>query len=128
MQTLSNGYKLPEDGDRGSTFFPALEDNIQRLNDHTHDGNDSERLTALSFDTTTQSILSASWTPVSGGLYKQTITLPGSLQVDNITMEFFIASGSFINHKIYPNVEKISSTQYDIFVNDNTIDLLAKYL
>lgn len=38
MDVLSYGYKKPQDGDTGDVFFPAIEDNIQRVNDHTHDG------------------------------------------------------------------------------------------
>ena len=41
MIVLSNGYKLPETGDFGDVWFPALEDNIQRINTHNHDGTDS---------------------------------------------------------------------------------------
>ena len=40
--TLSNGYIKPEDGDTGAVWFDALEDNIQRVNDHNHDGSNSE--------------------------------------------------------------------------------------
>ena len=47
MITLSNGYQLPEDGDRGNVFWDGLEGNIQRLNDHKHDGADSEKLSTI---------------------------------------------------------------------------------
>lgn len=38
MEILSYGYKKPVNGDTGDVFFPALEENIQKQNDHTHDG------------------------------------------------------------------------------------------
>ena len=39
--TLSKGYKLPSAGDDSTTWMSNIEDNIQRLNDHDHDGTDS---------------------------------------------------------------------------------------
>ena len=39
--TLSRGYKLPSSGDDSTTWMSNIEDNIQRLNDHDHDGTDS---------------------------------------------------------------------------------------
>lgn len=127
MQTLSNGYKKPETGDKGSVFFPALEDNIQRVNDHTHNGTDSEKLNANSVDAVNQSILNASWVTAGGGLYKQTVTLPGTLQFDTTTMMFRINSGSDAGHVVYPDVKKITANTYDIWINDNSIDLEAHY-
>ena len=56
MLTLSHGYEKPETGDKGSVFFPALEDNIQKLNDHNHNGLNSELLTAAASAAVTQTI------------------------------------------------------------------------
>ena len=44
--TLSYGFVRPATGDKGSVFFPALEDNITQLNSHDHDGTDSALMTA----------------------------------------------------------------------------------
>lgn len=46
MITLSYGYEKPQNGDTGDVFFPALERDIQRLNDHTHDGVNSPFISA----------------------------------------------------------------------------------
>lgn len=122
--TLSYGYKQPANGDRGSTFFPDLNDNIQQLNDHNHNGTNSAQLTIQAVAVTTQAISSASWVAQGGGTYKQTVTLPGTLTYDAISMEFRITSSK---HVIYPTIEKVSGTTYDIYVNDNSIGVTAIY-
>lgn len=45
MTTLTYGFKRPATGDQGSVWFPAMEDNITRLDAHDHDGTDSAQLT-----------------------------------------------------------------------------------
>jgi hypothetical protein len=122
--TLSYGFKKPQDGDRGSTFFDDLEADIQQLNDHTHNGTNSSLLSIQAITVTTQAISSASWAAQGGGTYKQTVTLPGTLTYDAIGMEFRITSSK---HVIYPTIEKVSSTTYDIYTNDNSIGVTAIY-
>ena len=78
MQILSHLFKKPQTGDKGSVFWPALEEDIQKMNDHTHNGSDSARIPSSSTTATTQSINSASWSSVGGGLYRQLITMPGT--------------------------------------------------
>lgn len=122
--TLSYGYIKPADGDRGSVWFPALAANTQQLNDHNHNGTNSALLTIQAITVTTQSISSASWSATSGGMYKQTVTLPGTLTFDAVSMEFRITSSKYL---IYPTVEKVTSTTYDVYTNDNTIGMTAIY-
>lgn len=127
MITLTNGYKLPQSPDRGFTFFPALEFNIQRLNDHTHDGVDSEKIDASAIDSITQTILAAGWVSLGSGNYRQLVTVPGGINLDTIGVQFRIASGAADGHYITPSVEKVSVTQYYIYINDNTVDVKAFY-
>ena len=117
--TTSYGYKIPRNPDKGSTFFTQLEDNIQRVNDHSHNGVNSAPLAK------TQSISSASWgADLGGGRYKQTITLTGSLTYDTIVIQIRLSSG----HIIHPTIEKVSGTSYDVYVNDNSLNLTAVYI
>jgi len=48
--------KKPQNADTGDVWFPALELDIQKVNDHTHDGSDGAQLAVIS-----QNILSAAW-------------------------------------------------------------------
>jgi len=125
--TLTYGRKRPDDGDRGSTFFDDLENNITLDDAHDHDGTDSPLLPTSSFINTTQAIASGPWAAVSGkpGLYKQTVTLPGTLTYDGRGIFFKDStSGHIYNLK----VEKVSATTYDVFINDNTVSLTAIYV
>lgn len=124
MLTLSYGYKKPQSNDKGPVVFPALEDNIQQLNDHTHDGTDSAKLPSSSVEAVTQAISAASWTLVSGGLYKQTVTLPGGIDYDKISITIH---DDATGHLLYLTIEKVSSSQYDVYINDNSLDLVAVY-
>lgn len=125
MDTLSYGYKKPETGDRGSTFFTAMEDNIQRVNDHTHNGTDSPPLPAQSISGVTQSILAVNWVANGPtGFYRQLVTVASGFDFDKVFISFRLtASGDYV----YPTVEKVSTTSYYVYINDNTVGLTAVY-
>ena len=120
MQTLSYGYKLPANPDTGDQFFPAMEFNIQRLNDHTHNGVNSAPIAS-----TQQSVLAASWAaaPIGGGLYRQLVTMPVGFSYDTTNIWFKISTGEFV----YPTVERVSASTYYIYTNDNTLTYVANY-
>lgn len=123
MQTLSYGYKLPETNDKGPVVFPALEDDIQQLNDHTHDGANSAKLDAKSIDSIQQTLASGSWVGVANNQYRQLVTVPAGIDYDKINIGFRIANGDYV----YPTVERVSSTQYYVYTNDNTQNYLVRY-
>lgn len=119
MLTLSNGYYQPEDDDTGDVFWDALAANWARVNSHSHDGTDSEVLTA-----TTQSVSAGSWSAdLGGGKYRQLITMPTGLAFDTCAVQCRLASG----HIIYPTIEKVSSNTFYLYVNDNTLGLTVVY-
>ncbi len=118
MLTLSNGYKLPQVDDTGDTFFENLSFNIQRLNDHTHDGTDSERLTP-----TKQTLSAASWVFVDVDSYTLAVTMPAGLTYDDVGLEFRLANGTVI----YPTVTKTGSNSYSIGYTSNASDVVAIY-
>lgn len=123
MQTLSYGVKLPETGDSGEDFFPAMEDNFTQLNDHTHNGTNSSKIAGSAVTPVTQSVLAASWSATSGGTYRQLITLPGTQTYDTSKIEVRLSTG----HQILPTIEKVSSTTFYIYVNDNSLALTVLY-
>lgn len=128
MLTLSYGYKLPQTGDYGSVFFPALEDDITQLNNHTHNGIDSAILSSTSVNPTSDSILAVNWSATSGGTYRQLVTTPPSISFDSYGMAFRITNGADIGVEIHPTILKVSNTTYYVYVNDNTINLNVLYL
>lgn len=120
MQTLSYGYKKPSNPDTGDQFFPAMEQNIQRMNDHNHDGSNSAPLTTVS-----QQILAAAWlaAPVGGGVNRQLVTIPDPFDYDVCTILFKLSSGEYV----YPSVERVSNKTYYIYTNTPALTYTAFY-
>lgn len=126
--TLSNGYKKPATGDRGSSFFPDLEDNITLVNGHKHDGTDGEKINIKDTVAQTQTIASGSWgADLGGSNYQQTITMPAGVEFDKVSMTFKISGGADDGAIIFPTIVKTNTSEYTINVNDNTIAILAIY-
>jgi hypothetical protein len=120
MIILSKGYKLPQSPDTGDVFFPAIEFDIQRLNDHHHDGINSQLLGSA-----TQNILAVNWVaaPIAGGVFRQQVTMPTGYLYDVSNMWFKLSTGEFV----YPSIERVSANQYFIYTNDNTLQYTAYY-
>lgn len=127
METLTYGFLKPSNGDRGSSFWDVLADNIQQLNDHSHDGNDSAQLTPAALSGQTQDIDASAWTSVGNGLYRRLITMPGTLQFDDVSMRMYITNGVDANFEITPSILRASANTYYIYVNDNTLTLKVIY-
>lgn len=126
MLTLTYGLQLPETGDKGSVFFPALKDNITQLDAHDHDGTDSPLLPSSSLALTTQSILAVDWVALGEpGNYRQVITMSAPLTYDNKGIFFKNSSNGDL---LYLSVEKVSANSYYVYINDNTISLTAIYI
>lgn len=123
MITTTYGYKKPVANDKGPTIFPAMEFNIDRLDQHDHDGVNSKPLSASAIAVTTQNILAAGWVLVANGIYKQTVTLAGALLYNNVITQFRKTNGDII----MLTQKKISATTYDVYINDNSIDIVAVY-
>lgn len=113
MIVLSNGYKLPENGDFGDVWFPALEDNITRLNSHDHDGLNSNKLESKNIKATNETILGASFT-ASGNAFRTLITMPTGLLFDDCAI---IAKDPSTKDQVYLKIEKFSVSQYYIYTN-----------
>jgi hypothetical protein len=129
MLTLTYGYKKPQTNDKGSTFFPALEEDLQQLNDHDHSGVNSAPIPVAYLTKSTQSILAANWVSTSGGRYRQEVTLPSGFTYANTTMRFVINGGGTDGEMIIPSIEKGSAAnKYYIYINDNTLAITALYV
>ena len=124
MQTLTYGYLKPETGDKGSVWFPALEADIQQLNDHTHNGVNSSLIQSSSIIAVTQDILAANWVATTGGTYRQLVIMTGGLQYDNFMVNVRLTS---TGHIIYPTIEKVSAATFYIYTNDNSLDYTLVY-
>lgn len=113
--TLSHGVYKPATPDTGDVWFPAMANNMQILNDHTHNGTDANLIATNSL-----SVLAANWGSPTNGTYTQTITLPiintVQIQYDAIVMLVKLSTGEVI----YPPIVRLSATTFSISTIDNT--------
>lgn len=126
--TLPNGLKTPSDGERG-TWWDQIIDAIERVDSHVHNGSDSEPIEAKNLTHGSSTLLAASWAAVAGqsGTYKQTVTVPSGYTEGSYSKTFFVDSGSEAGTQIFPAVVKASSTTYDVYINDNSIQVKVIY-
>lgn len=121
--TLSYGFIQPQNGDKGSVWFPALNDNIQQLNDHTHDGVTSALLPSTSLTSGSVSIPAASWVLDVTGRYKQDVTVPAGYNMDDYAIIFKLSTGEII----VPSITRLTGTTFRIFGPDNTLTYTAVF-
>jgi hypothetical protein len=120
VQTLSYGFKKPDAGDRGPTVFPALESDIQQLNDHTHNGANSAKLPGSSIESGVVVVPQGSWIADVGGMYKQTVSVPAAFDLAKAQLSFRVN-----NAAVFPKVTILTATQFEVFSNDNTVSFTA---
>jgi len=121
--TLSYGYIQPQNGDKGSVWFPALNDNIQQLNDHDHNGVNSALLPSTSITGGTVNIPSGSWTLDVTGRYKQDVTVPAGYNMSDYAITFYLSTGEIL----VPSITKLTATTFRIFTCDNTLSYVAVF-
>lgn len=123
MVILSYGFKQPENGDRGSVWFPALNFNITQLNGHSHNGTDSAPINSANITKGTVNILAAAWVLVEAGKYSQVVTCPAGFNMDDYNITVKISGGNII----YPSIVRSSLTTFTIYTLDNTLTYKAYF-
>jgi hypothetical protein len=119
MITLTYGHKKPETGDKGSTFFPALEDNIDIDDSHTHNGVNSSKIDSSNLTATELSVTAAGWV-ASGIWYRKQVTYPGTHERYGSIVEFYFDGGANDGQPLYPKVEYVGDTSFWLYYPDNT--------
>jgi len=129
MQTLSFGFKKPEDGDKGTIFFPALEDNIQQVNDHDHNGTNSKKIPSSSVEAVTGTIVPGDWIEtVAGNVWQEQVTVPAGVDLSKTEILFRISGGPNDGAQIHPYVRAFSTTAFIVEVNDPSLTLTYMYV
>lgn len=122
--TLTYGYKNPQNGDKGSSWFADLNANIVQLNSHNHDGSNSAPIASNLITGGTVSVPSASWVLDVAGRYKQDVTTPTGFNMDSHNVLIREASSGYL---VYPTIEKITGTSFRIYTNDNSLTYTAVF-
>lgn len=123
--TLSKGYKLPVKGERN--WWGTLTDNWTRMNGHSHDGLDSALVLSSNISKVTSDISSASWGSATDGIYTQRITFPTGITFPKVAIRVYATTGGVVTDEVFPKIVRFSDTQFDISVNDNSLDLKVVY-
>ncbi len=114
MQTLSNGYKLPETGDFGDEWFPALEQNITQLNSHTHNGIDSELISINAFDAVMVDVAAGSFVDQGNGYWRASVSIPNSGDISEYSV---LVRDQVTKEQIYLKVEKFTANSIYVYTN-----------
>lgn len=127
--TTSKGYKKPDTGDFGSSFFKDLEDNIDRMNSHNHDGVNGEKVKASNLVVQTTELANGDWEATSGGHYRQSADLPTGVlfSTNTVRPRFYINSGAEAGSEVQLSYEKFDDSTIYVYINDNSLDILIVY-
>lgn len=120
MHYTTYGYQRPDNSDTGDIFWASLIANINQMNSHNHDG-----VTSAPLNTKTVSVPSASWAAatIGGGVYRQLVTLPSGWSYDIANLWFKLSTGEYV----FPTVERVSTTTFYVYTNDNSKTYTAYY-
>jgi len=118
---LSHGYELPTGVTTGDRHFPAMERNIQRMNDHDHDGGEGgARLSATLVDA-----LEDNWSADLGGnSYRQLVDVPEGFEFDNCRIEVRRSTGEVV----YPDIVQVDESSFYLYTNDNSVSYKLSFL
>lgn len=116
MQILSNGFKLPQTGDYGDVWFPALEDDIQQMNDHTHNGTNSEKISLIDIDSSASvsTVLVGSFIDQGNGYWRALVNVLGGGNYDNYVVTI---KDPTTKEVLYVKQEKFSTTSFYVYMN-----------
>ena len=114
MIILSKGYKLPETGDFGDEWFPAMEDNIQLQNDHAHNGLNGEKIEGINLLSSTLTVLAGAFADQGNGYFRATVTVPGGGLVDNFVVA---VKDPTTKDPVLLKMEKLNATQFYLYTN-----------
>ena len=132
MLTQTYLRQAPETGDSDGAVYSALVANIILDDAHSHDGVDSAKLNSSSVvlsDDSKVLILAADWGGIVDGLYSKQISAPAGMTFDQASIEvrtYTLVTGE-TGSVIYPSITRISESVCEIFVNDNTLNLVAMF-
>ncbi len=137
MDTTTYGYLNPTIGDKSkgslNGWMYAMNFNIDRFDGHTHNGVDSPLLSIPNFSPYTVIAEAADWVVNSGGTglpstgFHQEVNLPTGLgELNNFTPKFLInTAGPRQFQPLQLFYTRISATVFDLYCNDDSIDVLC---
>lgn len=124
MRTTTYGYKVPEVNDNGAVVADAIEDTIDQLNLHAHDGVTSAALYPSAVTTQEQTILPAEWASVSTGLFVKAMAMPVGLLFNKTPPRFFHFDDGY---ELTLSYRRTADGAYQVFTWDNSLKVRVVY-
>jgi len=127
--TLTTGLKLilPNTGDKGSIWFPALEHNITQTNDHVHDGSVGAQIPSTNILPVKQTISASNWVvEVANQTWSQEVTLPANVSYSDV----FIMVKNDVGEQLFLDIKPVTGqdNKYKVYTNDNGLNATAHLL
>lgn len=128
MRTTTYGYRVPETGDPAKGiggWYESIEFDIDRLDQHNHDGTNSRQLSSSAIPTETVSILAAGWA-VDGVSYKQTVTMPAAVpEINDVSVRFYqTAPAGEVGKNANLAFKRLTATTVEVYCSDNTAEFV----
>ena len=130
-ENFTNGpLETPDAKEEGNDVFDKLEEFMERVGAHTHDGTDSTVIT-LNIEKGVQELAANgngviggdfTWGPTSPGKFRALVDVAPSSDFDNNERIYFYRIGSGAPKQFYPTVERVSPTQYYVYSNVTEVD------
>ena len=122
---LPYGFIAQDNGDESSLqWMVDQRANWVRLDAHTHDGSNSAPINPANIVKQTQAIASASWVLVDDGIYRQQISMPTGYEYEGAFIKF---NEDLSGDEYLLETEKTGTSSYWVYINDNTLDITARY-
>lgn len=115
---------IPQTGDNGGVFFPALESNFEKIDKHTHDNIDSAAIPSTNV-LLIKATLSGVWEEYGSG-YRQKVQVPAGKKYSDFIVLFKDLEGD----QLFLDTEKDPDdlTKYYVLSNDSELEAVAHYL
>lgn len=137
MQTLSKGYYKPavndpSEGAAGTGWFESHRSNWQRVNDHDHDGINSQAISTAGLQKLTSTILVADWVNDGGGNYHCDITVPAAISgavapLNDITYYMLKLMETATGNPVALTWTRLTATTFRVETNNN-VDVTILYV
>jgi hypothetical protein len=127
---LPYGYKKPKANEPGRVFFVTLEEQLDRIASHNHNGENSSLISSASIQGVFQDLSASGWVSMAAagqpGTYRQLVTLPSSLQYGKTAITFY-KQGLDFQVMLTTERDPSAATRYYVYTNDSTLALTVVY-
>lgn len=125
----TTGMKLeyPQTGDKGDVFFPILERDIEKINNHTHNGLNAAKISTTDINKATVAIPKESWTAQVNGVWSQEVLIPNDANYADV---YIMIKSAPAGEQLFLDVKPVlgQPKKFIVYCNDNNVSATAHIL